>query len=130
MDPNKIYHVKGAVLAAMLTAAAAGGYAAGEAELNEAQAKPIDHAARISADLTNAEKAAVVGVVNGSYCDAVEAELGLSAETCTAQKVLGRLVGNIDVHVVDRDDPPDGINETAVMSAQIRVPGTLTVSMP
>lgn len=130
LDPNRIYNIKGAVLGAMLLAAAAGGYAAGEAELSEVQAKDIDHLERVTAQMSGPSKTKLAAIINEDLCPQVEAQAGLAAGVCTAQKVMARAVGNVDIRGRDTSDPPDGTLDEYDIGAQLRLPGSVTVSMP
>lgn len=106
----------------LLSVVAAASYGLGEADLLEAQAAQVDHVQRVEVQISAAGKTALAGLVNDELCPSIEDAFQLTQGTCTAAKVAQRLVGNIDFH--------QQTNGEYLMGAQLRLPGSLVVSMP
>jgi len=109
-----------------LTAAMAASYGLGEMDLLEAQAAQVEHIQRVEVNVSPSGITMLAGLINTELCPSVDTAFSLSAGTCTAGKVVDRLVGNIDFEAVP--DGEGGYDYT--MGAQLKLPGSLVVSMP
>ena len=108
-----------------VAAAAALGYTAGEWDIYEVNAKEISYSETISAELAGPSQAALAGVLNAELCDAIEADMGLTAGVCSAQKVFDHSSG-----VSIQREVQDDASVKYFIRTHIRLPGQVVVSVP